>query len=75
MATEYGGDEVLPNSVQGLGPNGGRKLETHEQKRLGLLTGQEEDPAAPSKSPGFMYGVDPDYPELNDNYWPRKFRD
>jgi hypothetical protein len=71
MPTEYGGDDTLPNTVQGRGPDGGRKLETHEAKRLGLLTGQEDDTLAPRKE-GFMFGVDPDYPELDKNFVPLK---
>jgi hypothetical protein len=71
MPTEYGGDDPLPpNTVQGLGPED-RKLSITDQKRLGLLTGQEEDPAAPRK-PGFMYGVDAEFPELDEFYIPKK---
>jgi hypothetical protein len=64
--TEYGGDRVLPNAVQGLGPLG-RELSSSEKLRLGYRTGQEEDPEALKKS-GFFYGVDPDYPEKNFNW-------
>ncbi len=64
MPTEYGGDDTTKNTVQGLGPNGKRKLSSSEQLRLSYLTGQEEDPDAPRKS-GFFHGVDPDYPEFD----------
>ena len=71
MPTEYGGDDPLPlNTVQGLGPND-RKLSVSEQKRLGLLTGQEEDPAAPRKT-GFMHGVDEEFSELDEFYIPKR---
>ena len=59
--TEYAGKVPTTNSVGDLGPNE-RKLSTSEKLRLGYLTGQEEDPDAPAK-PGFMGGVDPDFPE------------
>lgn len=60
--TEYGGDSPQKNTVQGLGPNG-RKLSTSEQLRLSYLTGQDEDPTTEAK-PGFFYGVDPDFPDV-----------
>lgn len=59
MPTEYGGDRVTRNSVQGLGPEE-RKLETSEQSRLFYLTGQTEDPDAPPK-PEFFRGNDDDF--------------
>jgi hypothetical protein len=73
--TEYGGDLTLPNTVQGLGPELGRKLENHEKLRLGYLTGQEEDPDAPREL-GFMGGVDSNYPEHPDlsDFIPPDFR-
>jgi hypothetical protein len=61
--SEYAGTVPTENSVQALGPED-RKLKTHERLRLGYLTGQEEDPTAKAK-PGFFYGVDEDYPELD----------
>jgi hypothetical protein len=60
--SEYAGTVPTSNSVQDLGPEG-RELKSHEKLRLGYLTGQTEDPDAKSKSPGFMQGVDPDYPD------------
>jgi hypothetical protein len=66
--TEYGGRQPLPNAVQSLGPDQGRKLTNAEKLRLGYLTGQEEDPDAPRET-GFMGGVDshfPEHPELQD---------
>ena len=69
--TEYGGDSPLKNTVQGLGPNGERKLSTSEKLRLTYLTGQDEDPYAKRKS-GFFYGVDPDYPEFEN--WVPEFK-
>lgn len=59
--TEYKGRVPLKNTVQDLGPLD-RKLQPHEKKRLGLLTGQDEDPNAPRET-GFMGGVDSRYPE------------
>jgi hypothetical protein len=70
--TEYAGTVPLPNTVQPLGQStvqdyeeNERQLEPHEQLRLGRLTGQTEDTEAPRK-PGFMYGVDPDFPDHED---------
>lgn len=59
--TEFKGKVPIPNTVGDLGPEG-RTLEPHEKKRLGLLTGQDEDPYAPRES-GFMGGVDSNFPE------------
>ena len=74
--TEYAGKVPLPNSVQELGPTDeGRKLSTAEKLRLGYLTGQMEDPLAPTE-PGFMGGVDskyPEHPELTE-YIPDDYR-
>ena len=63
--TEYAGTVPTPNTVQPLGPEGTRELSNSEKLRLGYLTGQEEDPEAPRKS-GFFHGVDPDYPEWDE---------
>lgn len=60
--TEYAGKVPTTNSVTYLGPDGERKLSPSEKLRLGYLTGQEDDPDAPRK-PGFMGGVDPEFPE------------
>jgi hypothetical protein len=59
--TEYMGKVPTTNSVTDLGPEG-RTLENTEKKRLGLLTGQEQDPDAPLE-PGFMGGVDSNFPQ------------
>lgn len=63
--TEYAGKVPTTNSVGDLGPEG-RRLESHEKLRLGYLTGQDKDPDAPIQ-PGFMGGVDTNYPEHTDN--------
>lgn len=62
--TEYKGKMPVPNTVGDLGPND-RKLSPAEKKRLGLLTGQDEDPYA-ERQPGFMAGVDSNFtdPEI-----------
>lgn len=62
--TEYAGRVPMPNTVGDLGPEG-RDLEPHEKLRLGRLTGQTEDPEA-EREPGFMGGVDSNYPEHDD---------
>lgn len=62
--TEYKGKMPMPNTVGDLGPEE-RILETHEQLRLGYLTGQREDPEAP-REPGMMGGVDSRYSEHDD---------
>ena len=62
--TEYKGKMPMPNTVTDLGPNE-RELEPHEKLRLGYLTGQDEDPEAP-REPGFMGGVDSNFPEHED---------
>lgn len=62
--TEYAGKVPMPNTVGDLGPLE-RRLETHEQLRLGYLTGQMDDPEAP-REPGMMGGVDSRYPEHPD---------
>lgn len=59
--TEYAGKIIMPNTVGDLGPEL-RSLETHEQLRLGYLTGQRDDPEAP-REPSFMGGVDSKYSE------------
>ena len=61
--SEYAGTVPTKNSVQSLGVYEERELAPHEKLRLGYLTGQDEDPEAPSKSPAFMHGVDPDFPD------------
>lgn len=66
--TEFKGLVPIPNTVGSRGPLGERELSPAEIKRLGLLTGQEEDEFAP-REPGFMGGVDskyPEFPDLND---------
>lgn len=60
--TEYKGLVPIPNTVGYRGPDGERELSSAERKRLGLLTGQDEDEFAP-REPGFMGGVDSRYPE------------
>lgn len=72
--TEYAGKVPMPNAVGDLGPET-RDLETHEKLRLGYLTGQRDDPTAP-REPGFMGGVDsnyPEHPELVENLPPGYF--
>jgi hypothetical protein len=59
--TEFMGIVPMPNTVGDLGPDT-RKLSSAERKRLGLLTGQEEDPYA-VRQPGFMGGVDTNFPD------------
>lgn len=59
--TEYAGKVPTVNSVGDLGPNL-RQLSNAEKLRLGYITGQEDDPEAPVE-PGFMGGVDSNYPE------------
>lgn len=64
--TEYMGKVPIPNTIGDLGPEE-RRLSSAEKKRLGLLTGQDENPNAP-REPGFMGGVDsnhPEHPELD----------
>lgn len=72
--TEYSGKVPTTNSVRDLGPNG-RQLSNAEKLRLGYITGQEEDPDAPAE-PGFMGGVDSNYPEHPDlnTYIPADYR-
>lgn len=62
--TEYAGLIPVPNTVGYRGPDM-RDLEPHERLRLGYLTGQEEDEFAP-REPGFMGGVDSQFPEHDD---------
>lgn len=72
--TEYSGKVPKPNTIMDRGPLE-RQLEPHEKKRLGLLTGQDEDVDAP-RQPGFMGGVDsnfPEHPELTE-YIPEDYR-
>ena len=72
--TEYMGRVPMPNTVGYRGPEN-RELDSAEKKRLGLLTGQDEDEFA-AREPGFMGGVDsnyPDHPELED-YIPADFQ-
>lgn len=61
--TEYAGKVPTVNGIGDLGPEA-RKLKNHEKLSLGYQTGQEEDPEVARKS-GFMFGVDPDYPETD----------
>jgi hypothetical protein len=60
--TEYMGKILVPNTVGDRGPSGERKLSSAEKKRLGLLTGQDEDVYA-ERQPGFMGGVDTNFPD------------
>ena len=68
--TEYMGKVPTTNSVTDLGPET-RELDVTEKKRLGLLTGQEDDPDAPLE-PGFMGGVDSNFPDHDDMELPDK---
>lgn len=72
--TEYKGKVPMPNTVGDLGPET-RILSPEEKKRLGLLTGQDEDPYA-ERETGFMGGVDsryPDFPDL-EGFVPKDYR-
>jgi len=57
--TEYAGTVPTTNTVQ---PKDEKLLSTSEKLRLTYGTGQQSDTEAPRKS-GFMYGVDPDFPD------------
>lgn len=59
--TEYAGTVPTTNTVQ---PKESDALKPSERLRLSYLTGQEVDTEAPRKD-GFMYGVDPEYPEVD----------
>ena len=59
--TEYAGKVPMPNTIGDRGPTT-RKLSSAEKKRLGLLTGQDEDEYA-ERQTGFMGGVDSNFPD------------